>query len=77
MNLVACKDGRCRYCMQCTEIAELKSLLATLEWAGQSLSEMISPECPSCGQPETVGHTGKCKLAAALRSTSAPTKGEP
>lgn len=47
---------------QATEIKNLRSALASLQWAGDS----VNPVCPSCRSSKKKGHHTKCCLAGAL-----------
>jgi hypothetical protein len=44
-------------------LARLRGLLASLEWAGDS----VGNRCPSCGGWKKYGHAVTCRLVAELR----------
>jgi len=53
-------------------VTALVRVLLSLEWQGQSLSEISSPECPACGGTPGQGHGADCYLDAALTAGGLP-----
>lgn len=53
-------------------VDQLRRALVEVEWLGQSVSEMISPECPVCGALPVNPHGKACPVDAALTAAALP-----